>query len=108
MQVYLSDVFSATRHHSRFDAILLTAKGTKDAEDLVKASRVVGNDPTGIELVRPPICRYCPDNPQGDIPQLLTSALFGATFKSPPEVRGEDEVTFESIKKVLVQILSDV
>jgi hypothetical protein len=145
--------------------MLLTAKAKKDAEDLVKASRVVGNDLTGMELVRPPvsagdeepefqtgsqehvvsslpeekeeeatsqrsgevngpdrvldvsevdIARIVPrvishrvrlrDGPEDE---LLSSAVFGATFKPPPEVL-EDEVTLDSVKKVLVQILSDV
>jgi hypothetical protein len=43
--------------------------------------------------------------------ELLSSALFGATFKLPPEIlqagQGEDEVTLDSVE-VLVQILSDV
>jgi hypothetical protein len=150
--------------------MLLTAKATKDAEDLVKASRVVGNDLTGMELVRPPvsaddeesefqirseehvpsaeeeeeeeeatsqrsgennaanrvldvsevdIARIVPrvishrvrlrDGPEDE---LLSSALFGATFEPPPEIlqagQGEGEVTLDSVKKVLVQILSDV
>lgn len=150
--------------------MLLTAKATKDAEDLVKASRVVGNDLTGMELVRPPVStgdeesefqtgseehvvsslpkeeeeeatsqRSGEDNAadrvldvsevdiarivprvishrvrlrDGPEDELLSSALFGATFKPPPEVlqtgQGEDEVTLDSVKKVLVQILSDV
>ncbi|KAH9484875.1 hypothetical protein JR316_0001777 [Psilocybe cubensis] len=50
--LYLSDLFSATRHHSRLDAMLLTAKSMKDAEDLICASRIIGNDLTGMELVR--------------------------------------------------------
>jgi hypothetical protein len=148
--------------------MLLTAKATKDAEDLVKASRVVGNDLTGMELVRPvsaddeesefqmrseehvtsaeeeeeeeatsqrsgednaanrvldvsevDIARIVPrvishrvrlrDGPEDE---LLSSVLFGATFKPPPEIlqasQGEGEVTLDSVKKVLVQILSDV
>jgi len=44
--------------------------------------------------------------------ELLSSALFGATFKPPPEIlqagQGEGEVILDSVKKVLVQILSDV
>lgn len=148
--------------------MLLTAKATKDAEDLVKASRVVGNDLTGMELVRPPVSaddeesefqircedhvtsaeeeeeeatsqRSGEDNAANRVPdvsevdiarivprvishrvrlrdgpedELLSSALFGATFKPPPEIlqagQGEGEVTLDSVKKVLVQILSDV
>ncbi|KIM45522.1 hypothetical protein M413DRAFT_442188 [Hebeloma cylindrosporum] len=173
LQLYLSDIFSATRHHSRLDAMLLTAKSMKDAEDLVKASRVVGNDLTGMELVRPTLCvddqelelqpseelvvleeeeeggegeeeqeeqeeetsERNEDNPvdrvldvsevdiarivprvvshrvrlrDGPEDEMLSSALFGATFKPPPEVLQTDEVPLDSVKKVLVQILSDV
>jgi len=151
--------------------MLLTAKAMKDAEDLVKASRVVGNDLTGMELVRaPPIAddedsefqkrseehvvsslpeeeeeeatsQRAEDNLKdadrilavsevdiarmvprvishrvrlrnGPEDELLSSALFGATFKPPPEVlqagQGEDEIILDSVKKVLVQVLSDV
>lgn len=154
--------------------MLLTAKSMKDAEDLVKASRVVGNDLTGMELVRPTLCVDDPelelqpseelvvleeeeeeggegeeeqeeqeeetserneDNPvdrvldvsevdiarivprvvshrvrlrDGPEDEMLSSALFGATFKPPPEVLQADEVPLDSVKKVLVQILSDV
>jgi len=154
--------------------MLLTAKARKDAEDLVKASRVVGNDLTGTELIRPPvaigdegrehgehivlvtspsssssgreeeeratfqrgrdanrvldvsevdIARIVPrvishrvrlrDGPEDE---LLSSVLFGATFKPPPEILSADQgdeseatsVTLDSVKSVLVQILSEV
>lgn len=154
--------------------MLLTAKARKDAEDLVKASRVVGNDLTGTELIRPPaatgdeerepgehivlvtsrsgsssgveegeaatsprgrdtngvldvsevnIARIVPrvithrvrlrDGPEDE---LLSSVLFGATFKPPPQVlnanQGNDaeatSLTLDSVKSVLVQILSEV
>lgn len=55
LELYLSDIFSATRHHPRLDAMLLTARSKQDAEDLVRASRVIGRDLTGMELLRPPI-----------------------------------------------------
>ncbi|TEB37205.1 hypothetical protein FA13DRAFT_890774 [Coprinellus micaceus] len=51
--LYLSDLFSAARHHPRLDAMLLTAKARKDAEHLARAARVIGSDLTGMELVRP-------------------------------------------------------
>ncbi|TFK44160.1 hypothetical protein BDQ12DRAFT_672494 [Crucibulum laeve] len=53
LQLYLSDLFSATRHHSQLEATLLSTRATNDAEDLARASRVIGNDPTGMELMRP-------------------------------------------------------
>ena len=153
--------------------MLLTAKSMKDAEDLVKASRVVGNDLTGMELVRAPpvaddedsefqkqneehVVDSLPEEDEeqeeqqatsqrdedkdvdrildvsevdiarmvprvishrvrlrsGPEDELLSSALFGATFKPPPEVlqagQGEDEIILDYVKKVLVQVLSDV
>ncbi|KDR67575.1 hypothetical protein GALMADRAFT_79688 [Galerina marginata CBS 339.88] len=55
LSLYLSDIFSATRHNSRLDAMLLTARSMRDAEDLIRASRVIGADLTGMELVRMPV-----------------------------------------------------
>lgn len=53
LSLFLSDLFSATRHTSQLDATLLTATAMKDAQDLVRAERVLGTDLTGTELVRP-------------------------------------------------------
>jgi hypothetical protein len=44
LSLYLADIFSATRHHARLDATLLAARASKDAEVLVRASRVIGAD----------------------------------------------------------------
>ncbi|KAJ7134975.1 hypothetical protein C8R43DRAFT_1021706 [Mycena crocata] len=52
LSLYASDLFSAARHHPQLDAMLLTAKSMKDVIDLARASRVIGGDLTGIELVR--------------------------------------------------------
>ncbi|KAF9568194.1 hypothetical protein CPC08DRAFT_757693 [Agrocybe pediades] len=52
LSLYISDIFSATRHNSLLNALLLTARSMKDAEDLIRVSRVIGNDLTGMELVR--------------------------------------------------------
>ncbi|KAF8893568.1 hypothetical protein BD779DRAFT_1642013 [Infundibulicybe gibba] len=52
LSFYLSDLFSAARHHPQLDGALLTAKSMKDAEDLARAARVLGVNPTGTELVR--------------------------------------------------------
>lgn len=51
---YLADTLSAARAHPRLDAMLLTARTHQDAESLVRASRVLGLDLTGAELLRPP------------------------------------------------------
>lgn len=53
LSLYLADIFSAARHHPRLDATLLTVRATKDAEALIRASRVIGTDLTGMELLRP-------------------------------------------------------
>ncbi|KAH6897532.1 hypothetical protein BKA70DRAFT_1315941, partial [Coprinopsis sp. MPI-PUGE-AT-0042] len=50
--LYLSDLFSAVRHHPRLDGMLLTASARKDAEDLARAARVLGTDSSGMELLR--------------------------------------------------------
>ncbi|KAH7923143.1 hypothetical protein BV22DRAFT_1196906 [Leucogyrophana mollusca] len=50
--LYLSDLFTATRHYPALDAALLTARSRHDAESLVRATRVLGVDLTGAELVK--------------------------------------------------------
>ncbi|KAH6906366.1 hypothetical protein BKA70DRAFT_1287340 [Coprinopsis sp. MPI-PUGE-AT-0042] len=52
LDLYLSDLFSAVRHHPRLDGMLLTASARKDAEDLARAARVLGTDSSGMELLR--------------------------------------------------------
>jgi hypothetical protein len=54
LSIYLADLFSAARHHPQLDGTFLTATAMQDAEDLARASRVLGMDPTGSELVRNP------------------------------------------------------
>lgn len=52
LTLYLADLFSATRHHAELDGTLLTARCVHDAEKLARAARVIGVDPTGLELLR--------------------------------------------------------
>ncbi|KAK0476853.1 hypothetical protein IW261DRAFT_1566915 [Armillaria novae-zelandiae] len=52
LKLYLSDLFTAARHHPALDGMWLTARALRDAADLARASRVLGCDPTGVELVR--------------------------------------------------------
>ncbi|KAK0462597.1 uncharacterized protein EV420DRAFT_1525780 [Desarmillaria tabescens] len=52
LKLYLSDLFTTARHHHELDGMWLTARSMRDAEDLARASRVLGCDPTGMELVR--------------------------------------------------------
>ena len=175
LSIYLADIFSATRHNSQLDATLLTARAIKDAEALIRASRVIGTDLTGMELLRPvdhaddfsdagsgsqkmaghqktadntskagegsgslhcasvraqaanvldvsevDVARIAPrvishrvrvrDDPEDEI---LSSALFGATFKSftPKDTTGTHVIGPHealTVKGVLVQILSEV
>jgi hypothetical protein len=52
LSIYSADLFSAARHHPQLDGTFLTVTAMQDAEDLARASRVLGMDPTGSELVR--------------------------------------------------------
>ncbi|KAG6861934.1 hypothetical protein C0995_009884 [Termitomyces sp. Mi166 len=52
LSLYMSDLFSAVRHHPKLDGTFLTAKSMNDANDLARAGRVLGTDPTGSELLR--------------------------------------------------------
>lgn len=54
LSLYLADLFSAARHHPKLEGRLLTARAMKDAEDLTRAGRIMGMDPTGSELLRQP------------------------------------------------------
>lgn len=40
LDLYLSDLFSATRHHPHFDGILLTVRCRNDTEQLIRAFRL--------------------------------------------------------------------
>ena len=164
LSLYLADIFSATRHNSRLDATLLTARASKDAEALIRASRVIGTDLTGTELLRHvvraddlsdggsqkmqeptddtcnagedsesllsqavnaldvsevDVARIAPrvishrvrvrDGPEDEV---LSSVLFGATFKPLPkastnstDVSSTGQLT---VKGLLVEILSEV
>ena len=164
LSIYLADIFSAARHNSHLDATLLTVRASKDAEALIRASRVIGADLSGMELLRPvvqaddlsdsgsqkmagyqkpinntsnvdegsesfhstfdhtlvldvsevDVARIAPrvishrvrirDGPEDEI---LSSALFGATFK-PPVFKGTTGTGQLTVKGVLVQILSEV
>ncbi|KAF8134455.1 hypothetical protein EV363DRAFT_1257588 [Boletus edulis] len=52
LDVYLADLFSATRHYGPLDSMMLTARARQDAEVLIQASRVLGTDHTGAELIK--------------------------------------------------------
>ncbi|KAG6375539.1 hypothetical protein JVT61DRAFT_3099 [Boletus reticuloceps] len=52
LNIYLADLFSATRHYGPLDSMMLTARARQDAETLIRASRVLGTDHTGAELIK--------------------------------------------------------
>ncbi|KAG1869776.1 hypothetical protein C8R48DRAFT_699681 [Suillus tomentosus] len=52
LEIYLADLFTATRHFGALDAMMLTARARLDAEILTRASRVLGVDQTGAELIQ--------------------------------------------------------
>lgn len=51
LNIYLQDLFAAARHHPMVDGSLLTLRAHHDAEDLVRAFRVVCGNSLGSELV---------------------------------------------------------
>ncbi|KAI0688176.1 hypothetical protein BC835DRAFT_1419356 [Cytidiella melzeri] len=51
LNLYLQDLFAAARHNPTVDGSLLTIRAHRDAEDLVRAHRVVCGDSLGADLV---------------------------------------------------------
>ncbi|KAL4251434.1 hypothetical protein ABKN59_005707 [Abortiporus biennis] len=59
LNLYLSDLFSAARHHPELDGTLLSFRAQRDATDLARAFRAIGGDTIGADVViemasRPP------------------------------------------------------
>ncbi|KAI4523469.1 hypothetical protein K525DRAFT_236804 [Schizophyllum commune Loenen D] len=52
LELYLLDLFAATRHRPELDAMLLTATCQAEAALFARAARVVGRDLTGMELLQ--------------------------------------------------------
>jgi hypothetical protein len=52
LSLYMSDLFSATRHHHLLDGTFVTTHARTDADALVRAARIIGKDLTGIEVIR--------------------------------------------------------
>ncbi|CCL98695.1 uncharacterized protein FIBRA_00698 [Fibroporia radiculosa] len=52
LELYLRDLFSATRHHPELDGTLLTHRARIDAEALMRAFRVIAGDSTGTALIQ--------------------------------------------------------
>lgn len=51
LNVYLLDLFAAARHHPLVDGTLLTLRAHRDAEDLIRAFRVICGSSLGAELI---------------------------------------------------------
>lgn len=51
LQLYLSDLFSATRHHPELDGTLLSLQAHRDAEDLIRAYRVISGSSLGTDII---------------------------------------------------------
>ncbi|KAJ3814760.1 hypothetical protein F5876DRAFT_72655 [Lentinula aff. lateritia] len=51
LHLYVSDLFSAARHHHQLEGRLVSITAIKDASELSRAARVLGGDPTGMELI---------------------------------------------------------
>ncbi|KAI0633228.1 hypothetical protein C8Q77DRAFT_772367 [Trametes polyzona] len=51
LEMYLLDLFAATRHHPALDGALLTARAHADAEALARAFRVLNGDTVGAALI---------------------------------------------------------
>ncbi|KIK69079.1 hypothetical protein GYMLUDRAFT_35132 [Collybiopsis luxurians FD-317 M1] len=51
LNLYVNDLFSAARHHHQLEGRLLSIAAINDALDLSRAARVLGGDPTGLELI---------------------------------------------------------
>ncbi|KAJ3936787.1 MAG: hypothetical protein NXY57DRAFT_984230 [Lentinula lateritia] len=51
LHLYVSDLFSATRHHHQLEGRLVSITAIKDTSELSRAARVLGGDPTGMELI---------------------------------------------------------
>ncbi|TCD68268.1 hypothetical protein EIP91_011234 [Steccherinum ochraceum] len=105
LNAYLSDLFSATRHHPELDGSLLTLQARRDADDLVRAFRVIGGDTLGTELVetsanRAPSLRHTSSTDSYDRVSRMDVESIGwskedrdilMSFESPhPEVRVQE------------------
>lgn len=51
LEIYLLDLFAATRHHPMLDGVLLTQRAHTDAEALARAFRVLNGDTLGTALI---------------------------------------------------------
>jgi hypothetical protein len=79
LSLYISDLFSAARHHPQLDGTFVTARARKDVDDLVKAGRVIGRDLTGAEVIRglAGSGREVVDGKSGDLVGLHGSGNYG-------------------------------
>lgn len=96
--MYLADLFSAARHHPRLDGTFLTVRAMEDAEDLARASRVLGVDPTGSELVRNPDNALYPyadfgeDESRYDTDEVGNNAIDGTYADPDSRIQNQPEL----------------
>lgn len=91
--LYLADLFSATRHHPQIDGTLLTARCVHSAEKLARATRVVGLDPIGVELLRggeevDDLLQYEDSVPEND--EFEATGVTGSLCHSTSSLRGRE------------------
>src|SRR5882672_9004381 len=99
LSLYISDLFSAARHHPQLDGTLLTARARGDVEALVRAGRIIGGDLTGVEFIRAMgeaaeanLKENDNDVEDGDIESLDIGPNGGDTNDSPFETSNSVEV----------------
>lgn len=116
LDLYLSDLFTATRHHPHLDGILLTVRCRNDAEQLIRASRVLcGPIPNAfqgepifdvsLEDVQDIFVRVVQHRIRvldGPRQEILSSLLFGAATNT-----GED-AEWETGRRTVQEILKEI
>lgn len=117
LDTYLADLFTATRHFGSLDGTLLTVRARKDAEALIRASRVLGIDPTGAEFIKevahgvPPPSDTCSTQrsypashssaslsseallDSADVPQIREPSLATSVERSPAGIFIQDDAS---------------
>lgn len=103
LSLYLADLFSAARHHPQLDGTLLTMQATRDAEDLVRADRVIGTDLTGSELIRPPMI---PDDVEESASRRVMFDSKCAPDSHPPTLLLVLDVSEVDVARIVPRVIS--
>lgn len=120
LDLYLSDLFSATRHHPHFDGILLTVRCRNDAEQLIRAFRLLfGPTPATphgrmlfearIEDVQAIFQRAVQHRLRvldGPRQEILSSLIFGAVDNNGENA--EWETGRRTVREILKEVVDDV